>query len=160
MVNFTNRPVSTDEFPGYPTYAEALSYAENFRRGARSAYRKLKNYAAFRHSTSLKVAVRRLYRRVYEVRAYPFYNGNNPLFENQRNSAHYRAWLLTYDSNHRRWACFLNTQVVSESRYRRFKRRIGRPHANNTLSLHLMELTRDSLPVQPIYSKQGHLITR
>lgn len=158
MSNFTKRSATTPEFWEYPTFTQVLAYAENFRRGARSAYRKFKNYAAFRHSSSLKVAVRRLAWRFYEVRAYPFYDPNNPALENQHNGIHYMAWLLTYDSKYRHWACFLDREAVDEHRYRRCKRRIGRPVRRDRVGKRLLELISHPFPIQPIYSKRGHII--
>ena len=160
MANVTNRPAEIPELSGYPTYAEALAYAENFRRGAGSAYRKFNDYAAFQHSPSMKVAVRRLHRRVYEVRAYSVNGFDNSILEKPQVEVDFRAWLLTYDSNSRRWACFLDSQSVSRMHFINVKRSIRRHHSMGGLSLRLIELTRHSLPIQPIYSERGHLITR
>ncbi len=119
------------EVSGYPNYAQAKFYANNFRRGARKAYVHTKAYAYYTHPGYLKVLVTRLLPNFYSVVAYPMDGFHFATLHEVLNLEAFRGWLLTYDTRHHKWYLILSTSTAGSQRFKRVRQAI---RSSRTLS--------------------------
>jgi len=108
----------------YPNYAQAIFYANNFRRGARKSYVHTKAYAYYTPPGFLKVLVTRLVPNFYSVVAYPMDGFYFATLEELLNLEAFRGWLLTYDTRQRKWYLILSSQAAGIKRFKRVRQAI------------------------------------
>jgi len=108
--------------PDYPTYAQAESYAEDFRTGAAAAYLKDERWARYWLSSYLDILTTRLQANIYTVIAHPPAGFEVAHASDIEGYERFRGWILQYDPHHARWSLLVRSQEVGIAEFKRLRR--------------------------------------
>jgi len=115
-------PIPYGTTPDYPLYAEAETYAEDFRTGAEGAYISNESWAKYWKSSYLDILTTQLQAQVYTVVALPPSGFEVAHASDIEDYEHFRGWILEYDPEAESWAILVSSQVVGIEAFKQARR--------------------------------------
>lgn len=122
MTKYARPPIPYREEPEYPAYAQALTFADDFRAGAPNAYAKDARWAKYLFTPLLRIQATQLQEQIYTVVCYPpggfeiAEAGEVDLLE------YFRGWILQYAPLNEEWFLLAASQEVGIDEFIRLRR--------------------------------------
>jgi len=121
MTNEQRQRITYQEAPDYPSYDQALAYAQDFRNGAPGSYEKGDRYARYWLSASLDALVTLLTTNIFAVVAYPPAGFEIAHASDIEDYEHFRGWIFRYDPFTEAWICLHQSEHTGIEAFKRLR---------------------------------------
>ncbi|GAJ24415.1 unnamed protein product, partial [marine sediment metagenome] len=98
MTKEQRKPIPYQVPPDYPTYDQAIAYAEDFRTGAPGWYEQGDRYARYFLASTLDVLTTLLKENIYSVVVYPPAGFEVAYADDIEGYEHFRGWIVEYNT--------------------------------------------------------------
>jgi hypothetical protein len=115
-------PVEYQVTPDYPTYEQAESFAEDFRKGAAGAYEKGVIWARYWLNSTLNILTTLLKGDIYAVVAYPPAGFEYADPDEVADLEYFRGWILEYHSKTSSWTLLVSSRLIGIDEFTRLRR--------------------------------------
>ncbi len=105
-------PVKYQAMPDYPTYEQVESFAEDFRKGAATAYQKGDRFARYWLDPTLNILTSLLKGNTYAVVAYPPAGWEYADPDEVAYLEYFRGWILEYHPETHSWELLISSEEV------------------------------------------------
>ena len=122
MTNGQRKRITYQEEPDYPTYEQALTYAQDFRNGPLGAYEEGERYARYWLASTLDVLTTLLKENIYSVLVYPPAGFEVAHADDIEGYEHFRGWIVEYDTQTESWSLLVSSQEVGIEEFKRLRR--------------------------------------
>ena len=119
MTKATHPPIPCPELPGFPSYDQALVFAERFRTSGEGAHRKGKRWATAQWTDHLNVLAIQLQTNIYAIVAYPPAGQVITEAKVAEVPVYYRGWLLQYGIRSQKWSLLAGSLEVGKGEFNR-----------------------------------------
>jgi len=121
-MNEQRKRITYQEPPAYPSYDQALAYAQDFRNGAPGSYLKGDRYARYWLTASLDVSTTLLATDIFSVVAYPPAGFEVAYASDIEGYEHFRGWIFRYDPFTDKWTCLHQSEHTGIEEFKRLRR--------------------------------------
>ena len=122
MTNGQRKRITYQEAPDYPTYNQAIAYAQDFRNGAPGAYEEGERYARYLLASTLDVLTTLLKENIYSVVVYPPAGFEVAYADDIEGYEHFRGWIVEYNTGTETWFLLVSSQEVGIDDFKRIRR--------------------------------------